>query len=301
MDKLIELFKGMGIGIANIIPGFSGGTMAVVFNLYEKLIYAFSHFFESPVQTLKELWAVLIGVILGIFIAVFGITTLLDAYPVPTLLLFVGMVLGSIPKVQKRTNVFSGLTSTKVALVLGFLLLITLTFLPSANNIDSGKTNGFIVGFFLISAIGSTSMVIPGISGSLIFLIFGYYDFVLELVIEFIRGILTMNITLIGDTVGYVILLVLGSVLGIVLIAKQIERLLLSHKSIIYAFIVGLLLATPVAIISNMIRLYPTQISEGSLFLWTAALLAFLLGFLGAYYLGKKEHSETIENISNPV
>ena len=114
MDKLIELFKGMGIGIANIIPGFSGGTMAVVFNLYEKLIYAFSHFFESPVQILKELWAVLIGVILSIFIAVFGITTLLDAYPVPTLLLFVGMVLGSIPKVQKRTIVFSGLKATKV-------------------------------------------------------------------------------------------------------------------------------------------------------------------------------------------
>ncbi|MFW5913971.1 MAG: undecaprenyl phosphate translocase family protein, partial [Bacillota bacterium] len=191
--RLEELLKGIGIGIANIIPGFSGGTMAVVFGLYEKLIYAFSHFFETPVKIVKELWAVILGVALGILIAVFGITVLLDHFPVPTILFFAGLILGSIPKIQERANLLSKEKAPKTGLFVGMVLLIGLTFLKPTESDQSEVTTLFFIGLFFIGALGSASMVVPGVSGSLIFLVFGYYDYILDLATSLVKGAATFD------------------------------------------------------------------------------------------------------------
>lgn len=70
MKIIFDFLKGICIGVANVIPGFSGGTMAVILNIYERVINGFSNFFKSPIKTLKDLWAVIIGLIVGIIIAI---------------------------------------------------------------------------------------------------------------------------------------------------------------------------------------------------------------------------------------
>ncbi|MFW6299061.1 MAG: DUF368 domain-containing protein, partial [Bacillota bacterium] len=283
--------------IANIIPGFSGGTMAVVFGLYEKLIYAFSHFFETPVKIVKELWAVILGVALGILIAVFGITVLLDLFPVPTILFFTGLIIGSIPKIQARANLLSEEKAPKAGLLLGMVLLIGLTFLKTSDSNQSEVTTLFIMGLFFIGALGSASMVVPGVSGSLIFLVFGYYDYILDLASRFIQGLATFDFQVVGNTIIPVLILGSGIVLGVVLIAKLIEKLILTHKTMIYGFITGLILASPLAILINMQREYPGQVSDASMVIWGASFLTGVLGFLLSYLLGRMEEPEKIETL----
>ena len=299
--RLIELIKGTAIGIANIIPGFSGGTMAVVFGLYEKLIYAFSHFFETPIKIIKEMWVILLGVILGFGVAVFGITILLDAYPIPTILLFVGLVLGSLPKIQKRANLLSDEKAPKAALIFGVAVLVALTFIPFTGNGQSTLTTAFVIGLFFIGALGSASMVIPGVSGSLIFLVFGYYDYILELASDFMSGVLSIDFSLIGSTIGYVLIFGVGVILGIVLIAKLIEKLMITHKTIIYGFIVGLLLASPLAIIVNLYKEYPNEIDESTFGVWTIGIILAFLGTGISYYFGTKDSPEDIEALQDTL
>ncbi len=301
MKKLIETIKGIGIGVANIIPGFSGGTMAVVFGLYEKLIYAFSHFFESPLKILKEMWGVLLGVVLGVVLAVFGITLLLDTYPVPTVLVFVGFVVGSIPKIQTQARLTSQEMAPKIAMAVGMALLLILTFLPFTNETQGEITLLFTIGLFFIGALGASSMVIPGVSGSLIFLVFGYYDYILTISRDFISALFSLDLALMGDTLAYIMIFTAGIVLGVVLIAKLIEKLMCIHKSMIYGFIVGLLVASPVAILVNLQREYPSHVSEGSWMTWFIGALLAVLGFTLSYQLGKKEETEGIEDLQEDL
>lgn len=301
MNYFIEFLKGIAIGIANIIPGFSGGTMAVIFGLYEKLIYAFSHFFETPIKIIKEMWAIALGVIVGIGIAVFAITVLLDFYPVPTILFFVGLIFGSIPKIQERANLLSNERSPKMGMLFGMFILLLLTFIPVTTNTQGSVNTVFIIGLFFIGALGSASMVVPGVSGSLIFLIFGYYDYILNLASDFIKGFLYIDMSLLGDTVFYVIILGVGIVLGVVLIAKLIEKMMLTHKTLIYGFITGLLIASPIAILVNLEREYPQEVRDSSFLIWFLGFALALTGTVISYTLGKKEAVPDIETLQENI
>lgn len=301
MKYLIEFFKGIAIGVANIIPGFSGGTMAVIFGLYEKLIYAFSHFFERPIKIIKEMWAIAIGVVVGIGLAVFAITILLDHYPVPTILFFVGLIFGSIPKIQERANLLSKEQSPKIGMLLGMFLLLLLTFIPVTDHAQDTMSIIFIIGLFFIGALGSASMVVPGVSGSLIFLIFGYYDYILNLASDFIKGFLSINLDLLSDTFLNVLILGVGIIIGVVLIAKLIEKLMLSHKTLIYGFITGLLIASPISILVNLEREYPGEVRDSSSLIWFLGFALVLTGTVISYTLGKKESLPDIETLQEHI
>ena len=92
-----EFFQGVAIGIANVIPGFSGGTMAIIFNVYERIINAFSDVLKHPIKVIKDVWSIALGLVAGIIIAIVGIVKLLELATIPTVMLFVGLIIGSIP------------------------------------------------------------------------------------------------------------------------------------------------------------------------------------------------------------
>ena len=99
-NSILDFLKGICIGIANIIPGFSGGTMAVILNIYERFINGLSNLFSHPLKTLKDIWAILIGIVVGVVISIVAITKLLSLFPIPTVLFFVGLIIGSIPNLS---------------------------------------------------------------------------------------------------------------------------------------------------------------------------------------------------------
>ena len=101
---ILDFLKGIAIGIANVIPGFSGGTMAVILKVYERVINAFSELVKHPVKVIKDIWSILLGLAVGIIVAIVTIVKLLEFSPLPTLMFFVGLLLGAIPDLYKEYN-----------------------------------------------------------------------------------------------------------------------------------------------------------------------------------------------------
>ncbi len=114
---------------------------------------------------------------------------------------------------------------------------------------------------------------------------------------DFIKGILSFDKTLVGESIVHVIILGIGIVVVIVLIAKLIEKLMMNHKTLIYGFIVGLLIASPIAILVNLEREYPSQVNDGSFLVWLIGFLLVLVGAMLSYLLGKQEATPDIETL----
>ena len=101
-NHIMNVLKGIAIGIANVIPGFSGGTMAVMVKIYDLFVYAFANFFNDFKNVIKKCWSLFVGIILGILIALVTIVKLLEVIPFITVMFFVGLIIGSIPTIYKE-------------------------------------------------------------------------------------------------------------------------------------------------------------------------------------------------------
>ena len=104
MKKLIDIVKGAIIGIANVIPGLSGGTIAVSMGIYQRLINNIADILKHPIKVIKDLWLLGIGLVIGIILSIFGITYLLENHEIPATMLFVGFILGSLPIIVKEVK-----------------------------------------------------------------------------------------------------------------------------------------------------------------------------------------------------
>ena len=103
-ENLILVAKGFVIGIANIIPGVSGGTLAITLGIYERLIKAISHFFTNLKENIKFLVPIAVGAVLSLLILSNVIGYALDHYPIPTTLLFVGLIFGGVPLLYRHVK-----------------------------------------------------------------------------------------------------------------------------------------------------------------------------------------------------
>ena len=183
MKNIILVIKGFIMGIANIIPGVSGGTLALTMGIYENFIGAISHFFSNLKENIKFLLPIFIGIGLSLLTMSNVITASFNKYPIPTTLFFMGLVIGGIPML------FSKIKGTKevkkpisyVILFLTFLLVMVLAFSKeifggTLGNADFSNLN--ILGYLnltLIGIIAAATMVIPGVSGSLVLMLLGFY------------------------------------------------------------------------------------------------------------------------------
>jgi len=297
-NKIIDFLKGIPIGISNVVPGFSGGTMAVILNIYERFINAFSDFFHQPLKVTKDVWALVLGIIFGILFAIKIITLLLENFPIPTTMYFVGLIIGSIPNILEKTNQKKKSKIKGLDVIIFFACVaavITLSFLGEKNTNDFDFNFGTVIILFFIAIISSATMVIPGVSGSLILLIIGYYDIVVDLVSSFTNALISLDFILVFSTALPVIPFFIGLVIGIVLISKLIKLLLRKYPQTVYYAILGLLFASPFAIIKDMSTVYSLQIAATSWLIWGIGLLTMVIGAFSVNYLSKFDKGETNE------
>ena len=280
MKVLIEILKGAMIGIANIIPGLSGGTLAVVMNIYDKLINALSDMFKSPIKAIKSVWIYLVGVCLGIVFGVFAITFLLENFEVPTTSLFVGLIVGAIPLLLKQINE-KKITKSNIIICLAMaLVVISLPFL-SMLGLNSSVENPIV--YFLLGAISAGTMVVPGVSGSMVLMTLGYYDKVMELIKGTISAGVSFEFDIVIANLIHIIPFGIGVVLGIVLIAKFIKWLFEKHKQLTIFAILGLVIASPFAVIVEM------SVTSVDILSVIIAIITGIAGFKIADYFGKME------------
>ena len=191
MNAVLNILRGIVIGIANVIPGVSGGTMAVYSRALRKLISAVTGLFKHFKKSLKLLIPLGIGMVIGIVGFGFLLEYLLANHVLATCLTFVGLILGGLPILWLSLR--SNLKKTPgrhigVGEVLCFLILLAIGIgLPLLQGSEGAiKTLsvdfGTVILLFLLGLIASATMVIPGVSGSMVLMVLGYYSTILSLV-----------------------------------------------------------------------------------------------------------------------
>ncbi len=245
------ILKGVVIGVANIIPGVSGGTMAVSMGIYDKMIHAATHLFSEFKKSMKVLIPIVIGAGVGIVALARIIEMMFERIPFQTNLLFIGLIIGGLPAITRKVKGKSIRLGHLLAFLLFFALVAGMAVLGeqegAAADLSFGLLN--VIKLFGVGVLASATMVIPGVSGSMMLMLIGYYNPILSQINSFIDDLLDFNLE--GILNGCLVLAPfgIGVVIGIFAIAKMIEIIFEKFPQHAYWAIIGLIVASPVAIL----------------------------------------------------
>ncbi|MCL2354629.1 MAG: DUF368 domain-containing protein [Oscillospiraceae bacterium] len=206
MKQLIDFLKGAIIGVAILVPGASAGTIALSVGIYERLVNSIGNLFKNLKENMIFLIPVGLGGVVGLFAISRIMEHLLDNFMMPTMFVFIGLILGGIPLVFKRANekgfekkylIPAGIT---LAIGLGFAIVELLGLTGYAiTQMDISVVN--ILLLFVFGVVAATSLVIPGFSGSFMLILLGAYAFLLSsvnsldipILIPFVFGVRNWN------------------------------------------------------------------------------------------------------------
>lgn len=231
MDKLLLLLKGMAMGAANVIPGVSGGTIAFITGIYERLIGALKHLDLESVRLLFsgkwkalfiriDFWF-LFWIFLGVAISILSLAKVLEwalaEQEVLTMAFFFGLIVASTVSVA---GMISGVTlSIALSFLVGCGVAIGVAFLPPASQNDA------TLYLILCGAVAVSSMVLPGLSGAYVLLLMGNYALVLGAVGELNLGVLFP--------------IMVGVLVGLILFARLLDWLFKHYKQITISLLTG--------------------------------------------------------------
>lgn len=244
---ILLFFKSIIIGVANIIPGVSGGTLAVMLNVYDPITEKIGNFFLVDRKTkLSYFWyllIVLIGAGTGIFLFANIIKYSITNYPKITVTVFTLLILPSIPYIvkgldyKKKKNILAfcyGAALMIIFIILGLKYGNKTTGAVTIQLIEGACfTRGYLLKLFICGVIAAGAMIIPGISGSLLLMMLGEYYNVVYL-ISFLRE---KSFAVLSPLV----ILAIGVGVGLVAFSKAINYLLKNHKEFTLFFIEGII------------------------------------------------------------
>ncbi len=275
-EKLTLVIKGFLIGVANIIPGVSGGTLAITLGIYEKLIGAISHFFKNLKENIKFIIPIGIGAVLSILLLSRVISFCLDKYTLATILFFIGLILGGIPLLNKKIKGHYKNVSNIIIFLLSFGFVIALSVLKGENVVSFANMNiiNYIM-LFLVGVVAAATMIIPGVSGSFVLMLLGYYKPIVDTI-----GALT-KFNNIWQNIMILVPFGIGVLVGIVAISKLLEFLFKKYEVKTYFGVMGFIMASIITIFTG---------AEGLVFSVPQLLIGLMLlgiGFTAAYKLGE--------------
>lgn len=261
-----KIFAGLLIGISNLIPGVSGGTIAVILGIYDPLINAIQETCTS-VDGIKKHFKFLALIGTGVVSGILGFSSIMDwalnTYPQPTFMLFIGLILGGLAPVLKEIKTFKLSALDYLIPIAPFVLL---AYLATCNSTALPITH---VTLFLSGFIAAVTMVIPGVSGSFMLLLLGTY----QGLIDAVKNFDLIGISIIG----------LGAILGILLCTKLIHWIISKSPKTAYLLILGLILG-------SVLKLWP----QDSLLQVSAipGIVLFFIGFSIAQLLSRLDIHE---------
>ena len=272
INKLFLVLKGFLFGIANIIPGVSGGTLAITLGIYQDLISAISHFFKNLKKNLELLIPLGIGMVIALLLGSKVITYSLEKFPLPTTLFFIGLI----PLLTKKLKGKKTKPLNLAVFLLTFGIVMIMTFLNTGENAVD-LTNMTVVKFLLLILVGiiaAATMVIPGVSGSFVLMLLGFYIPVVGTVSNL------TNFSELGHNLLILAPFGIGVGLGIVGVAKLIEFLLKKYETPTYYGIIGFVTSSVLGLGIGLVGV------ETSTLQVLAGLILFIIAFIVGYKLG---------------
>lgn len=259
---LYRLICGVVIGVGCVLPGVSGGILAISLGIYEKMMLAVGNLFRSLKANIRYLLPLAIGGGVGILLTSNVLNIVIARYEAQLLSLFTGLVLGSLPELYGEVRLGGQKIRAKhiaaAALGLAFVLLFALGESRVAQNAVTSKLT--IPGALISGLVLSVGTVIPGISSSFILVYMGLYP----AVIETISGVLDLStlatsglgaaIAKLGETIVPFLALAGAFALVSILIIKLVNRMLARHHSASYAAVIGFVVGSVALVLPAIIR-----------------------------------------------
>jgi len=266
LNYLWIFFNGILMGTANVIPGLSGGTLLLLTGIYPRFIDVFGSINPKSLRDYKWkenivfIMIIAVGALLSIFAMSRIMSWLLESYEVPVYLLLIGLIIGSIDMITKKIDF--KVNSSRITFVTGILMIVLLVIATRffrTSTPAQGDVNLIIL--LTAGAIAAATMVLPGVSGSMLLLLLGLY----KPVVDSVSAFNIINVFFIG----------IGAIVGILFASRLIKYLLDKHSSSTYAFLLGLILA-------SIVDLFPFSIFQ--------TFNAFIIGIIALIFgiiLGK--------------
>lgn len=294
MDFLINSVRGFCMALADSVPGVSGGTIAFILGFYDKFINSLDALVfgkkEAKLDALKFLFKVGIGWAIGMIIAVLVLTNLFETHIYEVSSVFIGFIIFSIPSIIKEEKeTLKGKYKNLIFLLLGIVIVALITYLNPVSGGDmvniSTLNFGLGVYIFIAAMIAISAMVLPGISGSTLLLIFGLYI----PIISAIKEVLHFNFSFLPA----LIIFGFGVLAGIAAVIKGIKVALEKHRSPTMYLILGLMIGSIYAIVMG-----PTTLETPAepMSLQTFSILYFIVG--GLIILGLEKLKVVLEKKS---
>ena len=268
-DCLILFIKGFILGVANVIPGVSGGTLAVSLGLYERVLECVTTLFKKFKENLTFIMPIALGIGVAILSTSKLVTYALTNFKAQTIFFFFFLIFGGISLIMKKVKGQKSFFNICVLCIV-FIFVLGLNFVKT-DTFSISFTNMKLIDYVLLALVGfiaSSAMVIPGISGSFVLMVFGYY----EKIMATISHLTTFKN--IGQDLIIITVFGIGVLLGILFMAKLITKLIEKNEVRTYFAIMGFVLSSIVVLLIEIgnFKFNFTNIAT--------SILAFLWGYL---------------------
>lgn len=292
MSFLINGIRGFCMALADSVPGVSGGTIAFILGFYDKFINSLDDLAygdrEKKKKALFFLFKLAIGWLIGMVLAVLILTSLFEKNIYAISSVFIGFILFSIPLIIKEEKgSLKGKYQNLIFTLIGIIVVVLITYFNpvtgEANVVDVSKLDmGLVFYVFVVAMVAISAMVLPGISGSTLLLIFGLYVPIISAIKEFLH----MNF----DYFPVLVVFGLGLITGILLVVRFIKLALKKYRSQSIYCIIGLMIGSIYAIIMG-----PTTLSvpQEALSFSNFSILFFLIG--GFVIIGLEQLKKILE------
>ena len=246
-EIILNTSKGFIIGASMLVPGVSGGTMAIIFGIYDKLIHAINNFFKDFKNSFIFLAEFCLGAGIGIFALSKVIIFALDKFHFPVVYFFIGVILGGVPLLLKQTKIQKadkkGFIIAIISGILGFALVLSLSLIPKISVVFGG---GFsfkaIIMQLILGIIIAVALVLPGISTTHMLLILGMYETT------------TNAISHPFENLSFLVSLAVFVVIGVFLTTNILEKAMTKFPQITYFAIIGFVLGSILDILNELTK-----------------------------------------------
>ena len=279
--KWSNIPRGFAMGTSDLIPGVSGGTIALLLGIYDDFISSISGIFSKQhfLKSLRFLIPIIIGMGIALGLLSKLINYLLAEHHVVTMFFFLGLITGIVPFLLKESQFrihFKAQHYSVIALGIIFIVVLTLFQGGDKHDVNTLALTPSSTLIYLIAGIcASSAMLLPGISGSFVLLLFGAYGTVMYAVSE----MLSFNF----QALPLLLTVVAGVLIGFLASSRLIHYLLAHYTHMTYALIIGF-------VVGSLYAIFPGMPANG--IEWLFVIITFIVGFCVSWLIGRQSHKQ---------
>jgi len=293
LQPLLLALKGIAIGAANVMPGVSGATLAVILRVYDRLIESINHLFTDFKKSLQFLIPFGLGMVVGIIALGSAIDFLITRFSLQSSAFIAGLMAGSIPFIygQAISKLKPGEKKPRyytIAVIAALIIMSLAFFAPTPEPYSDTYFNlGFALFLFVGGVLGAAAMIIPGVSGAMVLILLGVYPMAMHTISLIREYLLTpFDFELLWPILMFVVPIGLGVVVGILLASRLIAMLLEKYHTVTYFAIVGLIFGTIFVIFNDSETYQSYHVITPTLIVFAA--VSFVFGVVVSLILGKR-------------